>query len=382
MDTAQQTAAWAGYDDAFVLDMLATPTPFNVPGIYDAPLTAEMLANAKRSGITAVNATLSHIGHQYSAFEDAVRNFAYWEREFAAHPGVLMKIRSVADIEDAKGTGRLGIIAGFQDGTAFDDRADRVDMFYHLGLRVCQFTYNGRNLLADGCVEPAVADGPGNLVLCVPEAKAFTNLKAVQELHAGLSRLGRACIERMNALGILVDLSHVGLKSSWDAIEASKQPVAVTHSGARALADHARNKPDDLLRAVADRGGVVGAYMMVYLREEGQPRLDDFMRHLEHLLRVCGEDHVGIGTDLSTTPLDLSDDFRRRWREGVLLRRRLGIGAKGESEDVFAYIPELNTPRRLDLVAAAMSRAGHSDARIAKVLGGNWMRLLGEVWRD
>lgn len=354
MDSVQQAAAWAGYDDAFVLDMLATPTPFNVPGIYDTPLTPEMVANARRSGITAVNATLSHISHQYSAFEDAVRNFAYWEREFAAHPHALTKIRSVADIEDAKGTGRLGIIAGFQDGTAFDDRADRVDLFYHLGLRICQFTYNGRNLLADGCVEPA---------------------------DAGLSRLGHACIERMNALGILVDLSHVGLKSSWDAIRASTQPVAVTHSGARALADHARNKPDDMLKAIADRGGVVGAYMMVYLREEGQPRLDDFMRHLEHLLRVCGEDHVGIGTDLSTTPLDLNDEFRRRWREGVLLRRRLGIGAKGESEDVFAYIPELNTPRRLDLVAAAMSRAGHSDARIAKVLGGNWMRLLGDVWR-
>ena len=100
-------------------------------------------------------------------------------------------------------------IAGFQDGTAFDDRADRVDLFYNLGLRICQFTYNGRNLLADGCVEPA---------------------------DAGLSRLGRDCIARMNALGILVDLSHVGLTSSWDALEASTQPVAITHSGARAIA--------------------------------------------------------------------------------------------------------------------------------------------------
>lgn len=354
MDTVPQSAAWAGYENAFALDMLATPGPFNVDGIYDTPLTAEMIANAARSGITAVNATLSHISHRLPAFEDAVRNFAYWEREIAAHPDVLMKIRSVADIKEAKRTRRMGIIAGFQDGTAFDDRADRVDLFYHLGLRVVQFTYNGRNLLGDGCVEPA--DG-------------------------GLSRLGHACIERMNALGILVDLSHVGLKSSWDAVKASKQPVAVTHSGARAIADHPRNKPDDLLKVVADRGGVVGAYMMVYLREEGQPRLDDFMRHLEHLLRVCGEDHVGIGTDLSTTPLALTESYRAQWRQSVLLRRQLGIGAKGESEDVYAYIPELNTPRRLDLVAAAMARAGHPDSRIAKVIGGNWMRLLGDVWR-
>jgi membrane dipeptidase len=354
MDTLQQSAGWAGYENAFVLDMLATPTPFNVPGIYDTPLSAEMVANAARSGITAVNATLSHISHTLPAFEDAVRNFAYWERECAAHPDVLMKIRSVADIEEAKRTRRLGIIAGFQDGTAFDDRADRVDVFYHLGLRIVQLTYNGRNLLADGCVEPA---------------------------DAGLSRLGHACIERMNALGILVDLSHVGLRSSWDALTASKQPVAITHSGARAIADHPRNKPDDLLKAVADRGGVVGAYMIVYLREEGQPRIGDFMRHLEHLLRVCGEDHVGIGSDLSTTPLALTDEYRAQWRHSVQLRRQLGIGAKGESEDVYAYIPELNTPRRLEILAAAMSRAGHPDKRIEKVLGGNWMRLLREVWR-
>lgn len=354
MPDKQQAAAWVGYETAFVLDMLATPTPFNVPGIYDTPLTAEMVANARRSGITAVNATLSHITHTLSAFEDAVRNFAFWEREFAAHPGVLMKIRSVADIEEAKRTGRFGVIAGFQDGTAFDDRADRVDLFYHLGLRIVQLTYNGRNLLADGCVEPA---------------------------NAGLSRLGRACIERMNALGILVDLSHVGLRSSWDALAASKQPVAITHSGARAIADHDRNKPDDLLKAVADKGGVVGAYMIVYLREEGQPRLEDFMRHLEHLLKVCGEDHVGIGSDLSTTPLELTDEYRAQWRHSVELRRQLGIGAKGESADAYAYIPELNTPRRLDLLAAAMSRAGHPDRRIEKVLGANWMRLLGDVWR-
>ncbi|MCW5774804.1 MAG: membrane dipeptidase, partial [Rhodospirillaceae bacterium] len=278
----------------------------------------------------------------------------YWERECRAHPDVLMKAVSVADIEEAKRTRRLAIIPGFQDGTAFGDRADRVDMFYQLGLRIVQFTYNSRNLLGDGCAEPA---------------------------NAGLSRLGHACIERMNALGMLVDLSHVGLRTSWDALAASKQPVAITHSGAAALADLPRNKPDDLLKAVADRGGVVGAYMMVYLREEGQPHLADFMRHLEHLLGVCGEDHVGVGSDLSTTPLALTDEFRAKWSEGVRLRRLRGINAKGESEDVFAYIPELNSPRRMELLAAAMARAGHPDRRIEKVLGGNWMRLLREVWR-
>jgi membrane dipeptidase len=354
MGTSEQDNGWAGYDQAHVLDMLATPGPFNVEGIYDSPLSADMVANAARSGITAVNVTCSHINHKLTALEDAVTNLAYWRRECAAHPDVLMQVGGLRDIEEAKRTGRLGLIPGFQDGTAFEDRVDRVDTFYHLGLRIVQFTYNSRNLLADGCMEPG---------------------------NAGLSRFGHACVERMNALGMLVDLSHVGRKSAWDALAASKQPVAITHSGAAAVADLPRNKPDDLLKAVADRGGVVGAYMIVYLREEGQPRLEDFMRHLEHLLKVCGEDHVGIGSDLSITPLELTDAFREKWRQGVQLRRRLGIGAKGESEDVYAYVPELNSPRRLERVAAAMARAGHPESRIEKVLGKNWLRLLGEVWR-
>jgi len=354
MPDSESAAAWAGYESALVLDMLATPGPFNVEGIYDLPLSAAMIRNAARSGVTAVNATVSQISGKVPAFEDAVGNLAYWEREIAAHPTVLMKARSLADIREAKRTGRLAIIPGFQDGTAFDDRVDRVDLFYHLGLRIVQFTYNSRNLLADGCMEPA---------------------------DSGLSRFGQACIERMNDLGILVDLSHVGLRSSWDALAASRKPPAITHSGARAVADLPRNKPDDLLKAVADRGGVVGAYMIVYLRESGQPRLDDFMRHLEHLLRVCGEDHVGIGSDLSITPLELTGEFRARWAHTVRMRRESGRAAKGEAEDVFGYLPELNTPRRLDLLAAAMARAGHPDSRIEKVLGGNWMRLLGEVWK-
>ncbi len=354
MPDSAGAAAWAGYDDAFVLDMLATPTPFNVEGIYDHPLSETMVRNAAQCGITAVNATVSQISAKVPAFEDAVSNLAYWAREIAAHPDVLTKIGSLADIREAKRSGRVGIIPGFQDGTAFDDKVDRVDLFYHLGLRIVQFTYNTRNLLADGCMEPA---------------------------DSGLSRFGQACIERMNDLGILVDLSHVGLRSSWDALKVSKKPPAITHSGARAVADLPRNKPDDLLKAVADRGGVVGAYMIVYLREEGQPRLDDFMRHLEHLLRVCGEDHVGIGSDLSITPLDLSPEFKARWAHTVRVRRETGRGAKGEAEDVYGYIPELNSPRRLDLLAAAMARAGHPASRIEKVLGGNWMRMLGEVWK-
>jgi membrane dipeptidase len=184
----------------------------------------------------------------------------------------------------------------------------------------------------------------------------------------------------MNELGILVDVSHVGRQTSVDTVRTSTKPIAATHTGCAAVADMPRNKPDVLLKEIADRGGVVGIYLMPYLRTEGQPHADDAIRHIEHALQVCGEDHVGIGSDLSITPIELTPEFRRAHAESIQTRRRLGISAPGESEDVFTYVPEFNAPRRLDLIADALARRGHSEARIEKVVGGNWMRLLSDVW--
>lgn len=345
---------WPGYDSAFALDLLATVGPFNVNNMYARPFSPAMIDNARASGITGCNATVSGSGVGEVAFVETVSNIAFWEREFVAHPDVLFKVRTVADLREAKRSRRLGVILGFQDGTMFGNDPSRVDLFYHLGVRIVQFTYNLRNLLGDGCLEPA---------------------------NGGLTNFGRACVARMNELGVLVDVSHIGRQTSLDTIRASAKPVAATHTGCAAVADMPRNKPDAVLKEIADRGGVVGMYLMPYLRTTGQPHGEDFLRHLEHAINVCGEEHVGIGSDLSITPIDLTPEFRQAHTESIRTRRQLGISAPGESEDVFTYVPEFNSPRRLDLIADAMAKAGHSASRIEKVIGGNWMRLLGTVWR-
>ena len=185
----------------------------------------------------------------------------------------------------------------------------------------------------------------------------------------------------MNDSGVLVDLSHCGRQTTLDGIELSARPVAVTHSGCAALSDNPRNKSDDQLRRLADRGGVVGVYLMPFLRASGQPTADDVLVHIEHAIKVCGEDHVGIGSDQSITPVDATPEYRTLHAETVRERRRLGISAPGESEDVLVFTPDLNSPRRLDLIADRMASRGHGSARIAKVLGGNWLRLFGDVWR-
>ena len=146
----------------------------------------------------------------------------------------------------------------------------RVDVFHQLGVRILQLTYNLRNLLGDGCLEPD---------------------------NAGLSGFGRDVVARMNELGILVDLSHCGRQTTLDAVAASKQPVAVTHSGCAAIADLPRNKTDEQLRRLADKGGVVGIYLMPFFRTSRQLTAAAFVRHVEHAGRVCGEDYVGVGSD-------------------------------------------------------------------------------------
>jgi len=347
-------SAWPGYDNALVIDMLASVTPFNVPDMYARPLTPEMVENARRSGITAVNATCSGSGPTgAAAFTETVSNIAFWDREFLAHPDVLLQVRNVAELEQAKRTKRVGVILGFQDATMLEQDLSRVELFYNLGVRIIQLTYNIRNLLGDGCLEKA---------------------------NGGLSAFGRAVVGRMNQLGMLVDLSHVGRQTTTDAVDVSMKPVAATHTGCAALNDVPRNKPDAILRAIAQKGGVVGIYLMPFLRGQGQPSADDFVRHVTHAVDVCGEDHVGVGSDLSITPLDLTPEFRAKHAGFVRQRVALGISAPGESADVFNYVPEFNTPRRLEQIADALAAAGHSSARIEKILGANWARLLRDVW--
>jgi membrane dipeptidase len=346
-------AGWAGYGKAIVIDALGGPGNVNRAS-DEAPLDAAELAGVRACGLTAVNITLGSVGVLANAFEETVKSIAYWDREIDAHPEALLKVKSAADLKAAKSSGRLGLIYGFQDTLSLGDDVGRLDTFSRLGVRIIQLTYNRRNLLGDGCLEAG---------------------------NAGLSGLGRRVVERMNELGILVDLSHCGQRTTAEGIEASKKPVAITHSGCAALADLPRNKPDAILRQLADKGGVVGIYLMPFLRGKGQPMAEDLIRHIDHAVQVCGEDHVGIGTDGTISAVELTPEYLRKFHEDIANRRRLGISAPGESEEVYLFLPDLNTPRRLDTLASLLSRRGYSDERVAKILGGNFARLFAEVWR-
>ncbi|MDC8012328.1 dipeptidase [Tahibacter soli] len=349
---ARTTRAWRGYRDAIVVDTLSGgPSNADATEPY-ATLDARALGEARASGMTACNVTVSGVGSYANDYAETIRAIAYWNGEIAAHPEHLSLVRRAADLADAKKTGRLGLIYGFQDATPFGDDAKRLDEFWGLGVRVFQLTYNRRNLVGDGCLEPG---------------------------NAGLSTFGLELVEKINAKRGLVDLSHSGQRTALEAIAASKAPVVISHTACAALVARPRNKTDEELKAVADKGGVVGIYLMPFLRLEGQPMAQDLIRHIEHAVKVCGEDHVAIGTDGVLPAVETTPAYQKMFKEFVAQRIARGIAAPGESVDVYNFVPDLNTPDRLDTLAAMLSQRGHADARIAKIVGGNFARVFGEV---
>lgn len=343
----------ARYAQAIVIDALGGPGDFDPDRPAGAPLSARAIADARASGLTAVNLTVNVVGNGPGRYEETVKSIAWCERQLSLFPEALMKVLKSADLRAAKASGRLGLIYGFQDTSMLEGDLSRLDTFEGLGVRIVQPTYNRRNLMGDGCLEAA---------------------------DSGLSSLGRELIAELNRRRLLLDLSHAGARTIDEGIAACKGPLAITHTGCRALVDVPRNVGDRSLKALADKGGVVGIYSMCFLKYLEQPHAEDLIRHIEHAVNVCGEDHVGLGTDgqISASPVD--DKFRAALRTEIEARIKAGISAPGESPDVLNLIPEYNSPRRFALLAEDLARRGWHASRIEKLLGGNFARLLGDVW--
>ena len=342
------------YDRAIVIDALGGPGEFHPNASSTELLTAHAVADARISGLTAVNLTVGAVGNGLHRFEQTVEGIAHADREIQLHPDAFLKVLSAGDLRVAKSSQRLGLIYGFQDTSMLEGDLSRLDVFQGLGVRIVQATYNRRNLMGDGCVE--AADG-------------------------GLSQLGHELIAELNSRRLLLDLSHAGPRTIAEGIAASKSPLAITHTGCRALADFPRNVSDVSLKALADKGGVVGIYFMCFLRNLEQPHSEDVIRHLEHAVNVCGEDHVGLGTDSSISAMPIDDAFRSAHRKVITERIKAGISAAGESPEVLNVIPEYNSPRRFLTLADDLARRGWPSGRIEKILGSNFARLFGEIWR-
>jgi membrane dipeptidase len=348
------TKHWPPYQRSFVIDGQSGSDVFYLND--DDPALAAELQAVRDSGLTGLIASPAPQGRFWlndAAFERSKETLRQWEARIEAHPDVFLHVLKAADLERARNERRLGIIFTFQGTELLGEDADRIPMFREMGLRVMQLTHNRRNLVGDGCMEPG---------------------------NAGLSNFGRQVVERLNVERLVIDLSHGSQRTTLEAIRASVAPVLIGHTGCRALANLPRNVADAELRALADKGGVAGIIFWPYLRVDTQPKAIDVIRHIEHAIKVSGEDHVGIGTDSNVAPVKRTPEWERENREWVHGAKQDGIFTAARPDDLYTFIPDLNVANRFEVLAAQFSARGHSDARIEKILGGNFARVMREVW--
>ena len=329
------------YRDAIVIDTLCSPIDLT------PPLKADDLAAVRQSGITAVNCTVSQ-----NNFEDTVDNISGFEELIDKQPAAFLIVRRYSDIARAKREGKVGIMFGFQYTSFLEQDPERIDIFRRLGVRIMQLTYNNRSIFGDGCLEPG---------------------------NAGLSKAGISAIKKMNDLGVALDLSHSGYRTTSEGIAESKKPVLISHSGCAAVYAHPRNKPDEILKSLADRGGYFGVYLMPYVvASPTVPTREHVLDHVIHAINVCGADHVGIGSDGAIQKTVLTAEQKAAFDKDIARRKQLGIGAPGE--DRYPYVPDLNGPDHMEVIAMELAKRGQPSSVIEKVLGANFQRVIGEIW--
>ncbi|NRF72292.1 membrane dipeptidase [Aquincola sp. S2] len=311
-----------------------------IDGLIIAKFDRAVFEDMRRAGLAAANCTVS----VWEDFKTTVQNIARMKSLIRENSELASLVRSTGDILQAQRDNKTGIVLGFQNAHAFEDHLGHIEAFHDMGVRVVQLCYNTQNLIGTGCYE---RDG-------------------------GLSDYGREVIAEMNRLGMLIDLSHVGARTSEETILESKQPVAYTHCLPAGLKQHPRNKSDEQLKFIADRGGFVGVTMFPpFLKRGIDATVDDYVEAIGYVIERIGEDCVGIGTDHTQGHgheffewLTHDKGRHRRLTQFGTVRNPLGIRTIGE-------LPNLT---------AAMERAGWKPSRIEKVIGGNWLRLFKQVW--
>lgn len=309
--------------------------------------SAAQLRQLRDSGVTALKTTL---GGADGDFEAAVKDIAAAQALVEQYPQHFLKVLQHDDLQRARREGRIALIFSFESATMLEDKPERIDLFRQFGVRVMQLSYNHASPFGTGCL-----DGDAG----------------------GVTALGREAIARMNRLGVALDLSHANAQTTREGIALSQRPPVFTHTGCSAVFAHPRNKLDRDMRALADKGGVMGIYMLPFLTEDSrQPQLADYLRHMTHALDVCGEDHVGIGTDSMFFPVTEQDV--REMEQLMQQRRRDGVGAPGENRT--PYLPDVNSVRKLERVADGLLRHGYGARVTEKVLGLNFDRVFGEIW--
>ncbi|HEX3804798.1 MAG TPA: membrane dipeptidase [Solirubrobacteraceae bacterium] len=322
-------------------------TGFRVDALECSVWTRERFEEWRDGGLDCVNVTVAI----WEDARDTLRNIGQWERLFRENADLIVPARSAADIRAAKEQGKTAVLIGLQNTSSFEDDLDLVSALHAAGVRVAQLTYNIQNLVGGGCWE---TPDPGLS-----------------------SHFGRHVITEMNRVGMLIDVSHCGELTCRQAIDASELPIAITHGNPAEFVGTevelaVRNRSTDLLKALAERGGMVGLSTYPRLAPDGDAcTLERFCEMVAWTIDLLGIDHVGIGTDLY---LGHDESSLTWWRRGRWARE-VAIPLSGPPR-----FPEwMRTPADFGNLAEGLARTGMSSDEADQVLGGNWMRLFEHV---
>jgi membrane dipeptidase len=323
------------YDSALVIDALS----------FGEEWSDDEFAGLAAAGYTGIVESLPR-----NDLETAIAALVEWRQRAARHSDKLLLALHASDFERAKRECKTAVLLNFQDATMLEGDAGNVEALHALGMRSFQLTYNYRNRLGDGCLE---------------------------RTNAGLSRFGIEVVERMNDIGVMVDLSHCGRQTTLDAIAFSKKPVAITHTMCEALRrKHPRAKTDAQIRACVDKGGVIGMAALGYFigpDPGGATTIDDYVAHIEHAVSIAGYDHVALSSDFPPQGI-ASWATPENWYEPRLQ-------AFDPSYEVRwpPWIPQLDSTDRFRNVIRLLDQRGWSERELEGLLGRNWLRLFQET---
>lgn len=328
---------------SLVIDMLAPLKLDFRPEAYAEPLSAADAAMFRSSGITGFHNSIGVGGA--SAYDDALSFLAAWSGFAGRNADLFSLVGEASDLDKAKKQRKIAVIMGLQNADQFREAKD-VKAFHQLGLRCAQLTYNSQNLIGSGSTD---------------------------RIDGGVSDYGVEIIKAMNEVGMLIDVSHCGDRTTLDAIELSPRPIAITHSNCRALNDHPRLKTDEAIRKLAAKGGVMGITgVRMFVSAKEPTTVENVVDHIDHVAKLVGIEHVGIGTDsdlmgYDDMPPDQYKQLKASYKASYAFRDKIDT-------DGFDH------PQKIYDLTEALLRRGYGEDNVQAVLGGNFRRLLGESW--
>jgi membrane dipeptidase len=317
--------------------------PYRIDGLQYSNWSEKIFRQLREGGVDALHVTIAY----HENLRETILNIERWNRWFEQFPTLIMQGRSGNDVRLARETGRTAIFFGFQNPSPIEDDIGLVEIVHTLGARFMQLTYNNQSLLASGCYET---------------------------VDSGVTRMGRQIIKEMNRVGLVIDMSHSGERSTLEAIDLSARPITITHANPHAWAPALRNKSDTVIKALAARGGMFGFSLYPHhLKDKSACSLQSFCEMVARTADMVGVEHLGIGSDLCQDQPDSVVEWMRMGR----YTKEIDYGEGSSAHPGFPPMPAwFEDSRHFQNVADGLSAVGFNDPDVARLMGENWLSFF------